>query len=140
MNEGLSPGVKDGEHVDRCSEVLGIGGDLEKRFASRTKQDVVDRALVLQGERPELGGQGEDEVEVGGGQRVATARFKLPGTTCDLALAAVAVAAGAVSDGAMLAVAALLQVSVQGVVGTEGPREPTPAGLRLERGGGGGGR
>ncbi len=46
--EILSPGVQDTEESDLSAEMLGIGGDLQKRCGAGVKQEIINDLLVLQ--------------------------------------------------------------------------------------------
>jgi len=43
----------------------GIGRDGLKRLSGGLEEEVVDHGLVVEGDHPDLGGQGEDDVIVG---------------------------------------------------------------------------
>ena len=75
VHQGLTPRVQHGDEADLGAEALGVGGDLEQRLRGGAEQDVVDRLLVLQGDRGELGGAGEDDVEVGDWEQVSASVF-----------------------------------------------------------------
>jgi len=47
MEEVLSPGVKNTEKADVCSEMLRVGCDLKQRFGTGTEKQFVQHALVL---------------------------------------------------------------------------------------------
>jgi hypothetical protein len=63
----LVPGVKEGEHADLGSQVLGVGRDLKQRLTGGLEEQVVEHLLISQHQRIELVGKGEDDVEVGNG-------------------------------------------------------------------------
>jgi len=54
VEEGLRPGVEDGDKADICAEVFGICSEFLEGFRSGFEEDVVDGVLVWQGERSEL--------------------------------------------------------------------------------------
>jgi hypothetical protein len=54
-----------GQKADPGTKVLGLGGDLGERLCGGAEEEAVDYALVGQGQRRQLMGQGEDDVEVG---------------------------------------------------------------------------
>ena len=117
--ESLAPGVEHGDEPDLGTEMTGIGGDGTKGRGSTAKQDVVNDALVLQGNCGDWLGDGEDDMEVRHRQQVGLARFQ-PGSACQgLTLGAVAVAAGVVGDADVRACVTLLCVTAQG----SGPAE-----------------
>ncbi len=62
--EILAPGMLDGKDGDFGTEVPGRGGDLAKGLGRSLEQDAVDEPLVQQGERSDLPGNCEDDVEV----------------------------------------------------------------------------
>jgi hypothetical protein len=62
--EILSPSVKHREKTDLGAEMPAIGGDGAQRLGGRVKQDSVDRAGILEGDRGDLVGNGEDDVEI----------------------------------------------------------------------------
>ena len=53
---------------------LTRGGDREQCFGRRAEQQVVDDRLVVVGDRSDLGGQGEDDVEIADRQQIGLAR------------------------------------------------------------------
>ena len=73
----LSPGMQNGDEADLSAEMLGVGRDRAQRLGSRAKQNVVDRALVLQGDRSDGVRYGEDHVEVFDGQEFLKARISV---------------------------------------------------------------
>jgi hypothetical protein len=89
----LPPGVEHGKEADLGPEVLGIGSDGTQRIGGRAEEDVVDRGLVLEGDRRDLRRQREDDMEVWHGQQLGLPLVE-PLRSCQpLALRAVAVAA-----------------------------------------------
>jgi len=52
MHQVLPPGVQDGQEADPGPQVLGIPADGEKGVGGGPEQDPVDRAAVLESERP----------------------------------------------------------------------------------------
>jgi hypothetical protein len=46
MKQVLTPAMEDRKEADLSSEVLGIGGDLEKGFRTGTEQEVVEDLFV----------------------------------------------------------------------------------------------
>jgi hypothetical protein len=64
MFEFLIPGVEHAEEADLGAEMLGIASDLEEGFGTGLQQQMVQDFLVLQGERRQLMGQGEDNMAV----------------------------------------------------------------------------
>jgi hypothetical protein len=94
----LSPGVKHGEQADLRAQMLGIAGDGEERFRYGAEEKIVDCVFVVERNAGDLLGDGEDHVEVFGGQQFGIALLDPPGTCFSLAFGAMPVAAGAVSD------------------------------------------
>ena len=78
-----APAVKHGSGADARAEVPGVvglqptglsrGGDREQCLGRRAEQQVVDHRLVLVGDRGDLSGQGEDDVEIADRQQVGLA-------------------------------------------------------------------
>src|SRR5215207_4850867 len=87
-----APAVEHGGGADAGAEVLGIGGDGEQRLGCGAEQQVVDHRLVLVGDRSDLGGQGEDQVEVANRQQIGLAGVEPVLRRRTLALGAMAVA------------------------------------------------
>ena len=96
VHERLAPGVQHGDEADISTEMLGVGSDRLEGICGRSEQRGVDFAFVLQRQRRQLCGQGEDEVEIGDGQQILAAVFQPSGAQVRLALRAVAIAAGVV--------------------------------------------
>ena len=68
--------MKHGGGADARAEMPGVGGDCEQRFGRRAEQQAVDNRLVLIGDRSDLSGQGEDDVEIADRQRIDLAGRK----------------------------------------------------------------
>ena len=64
VQEGLPPGVEHAEKAECGAEVLRRPGDLEERRRTRLEEQVVDDALVVQGQPREGVREGEDNVGV----------------------------------------------------------------------------
>ena len=92
----MAPGVQHGDEADVSAEMLGIGGDSPEGSGGGSEQRAVDFALVLQCQRRQLGGQSEDDVEIGDRQEILAALFQPLGALLRLALGTVAIAAGVV--------------------------------------------
>ena len=105
--------MEDGEEADLGAEVLGIGGDLAQGAGRGAEEQVVERALVLQGEGGDLGGQREDDVVVLAVEQFVAALGEPGGAGRALALGAVAVAAGAVAVAPVAAAVALLHLAAE---------------------------
>ena len=92
---------------------LSRGGDREQRFRRRAEQRVVDDRVVLVGDRRDLGGQCEDHVEIADRQQIGLACGKPILRRRTLALWAMAIAARVVSDAAVAAVLATLDMAAE---------------------------
>jgi hypothetical protein len=60
--EFLIPGVEHAEKADLGAEMFGISGNFHQGFGTTAEQETVDNGLVLQGQRGQLVGHGEDDV------------------------------------------------------------------------------
>src|ERR1035438_7502137 len=69
VHEVLSPGVENGGEAQLGLEALLA--ELEKGGAGALKEQAVERGLVLEDERAQGGGEGEDPVEIADGQERA---------------------------------------------------------------------
>jgi hypothetical protein len=115
MFEFLIPGVKHAEEADLGAEMLGIASDFEEGFGTGLQQQMVQDFLVLQGERRQLVGQGEDNMDVARGEKFLTTRLEPTVASVGLTLRAVSVAAAVVGDGRTVpAVGALIEMPAQG--------------------------
>ena len=72
----LIPGMEHAEEADFGAEMAGIAGDFEQGLGAGTEQQAIDDLLVLQGQRGEPTRKGEDDMDVGGGQKFAAARLQ----------------------------------------------------------------
>ena len=108
-----APGVEDGGDADARAEMTGVGGDGEHRLGGHPEQQVVDRRLVVEGDVGDLGGDGEDHVEIADRQQVGLACGEPLARRCPLALGAVAVAAAVVGDAAVAAVLAAFDMAAE---------------------------
>ena len=91
--QGLAPGVQHRDQADLGTEMTRVGCDGAQRRGRAAEQDVVDDTLVLQGDRGDRFGEGEDDMEVGHREQVGLAGFQPERTGQRLALGTVAVAA-----------------------------------------------
>jgi hypothetical protein len=64
MLEVLTPGMKDSEHTDACTEMTGIGSDREQGLGSCTKQQGIEEPLVAQPQPGQLFGHGEHNMDI----------------------------------------------------------------------------
>ena len=62
--EILTPSVKHSEKPDLRAEMSPIGSNGAQRLGSCVEQDLVDRAGILEGNRGDLIGNGEDDMEI----------------------------------------------------------------------------
>jgi len=91
VHEVLSPGVEDGREAQLRLEALLA--ELEERGAGALKEQAVERSLVLEDERAQGSGEGEDPVEIADGQQRAPLLLEPLAAALVLAGRAVAVAA-----------------------------------------------
>ena len=91
VHEVLAPGVEDGGEADLGLEALLA--ELEEGGAGALKEQTVKRRLVLEEERAQGGGEGEDPVEIADGQQRAPLLLEPLAAALVLAGRAVAVAA-----------------------------------------------
>ena len=113
MDQRLAPGVQHGEEADLGAEVARVGRDGAQRVGDGVEEQTVDDGLVLDGDLGDGRGDGEDDVQVLGGQQVRAASFEPLGAGQRLAGRTVAVAAGVVPDAPVSAVVALFDVAVE---------------------------
>ena len=73
VGHGRAPGVEHGGEADAGTEMLRVGGDPRQGRARGPEQQIVDGGLVLEGDGGDLGGQGEDDVEVADREEVGLA-------------------------------------------------------------------
>ena len=69
----LPPGVQNANHADLCSQVFGIGRDLQQGLRAGSEQQVVEQTWVVQGQHVEFMGHSEHNMEVAGGQEFSLA-------------------------------------------------------------------
>ena len=91
VHEVLAPGMEDGREADLGLEALLA--ELEERGAGAPKEQAIERGLILEDERAQGGGQGEDPVEIADGQERAPLLLEPLAAALVLAGGAVAVAA-----------------------------------------------
>jgi hypothetical protein len=91
VHEVLAPGVEDGREAQFGLEALPA--ELEQCSAGALKEQAVERGLVLEDERAQGGGEGEDPVEIADGQERAPLLLEPLAAALVLAGGAVAVAA-----------------------------------------------
>lgn len=98
VDEGLAPGVEDGEEAEAGAEVTGIGGDLLERAGGTAQEEIIEDGRILESQRREALRQGEDDMRVGHRQHVDLARFEPRCLSAALTLRAVTVATRVVRD------------------------------------------
>jgi hypothetical protein len=91
VHEVLAPGVEDSREAQFGLEALLA--ELEERGAGAFKEQAIERGLVLEDERAQGGGEGEDPVEIADGQQRAPLLLEPLAAALVLAGGAVAVAA-----------------------------------------------
>jgi hypothetical protein len=100
--------------ADLGSKMLGVEGNLHKRFGAGPEQQVVEELLVLQQEWRELVRQGKNYVEVADGEQFFLASSREPAPPSrDLTLGAVPIATGVENDDPMATTGALMEMSTQ---------------------------
>ena len=90
----LAPAMQHGDEADLGAEMPGIGGDRAQRLSCRLEQDRIDRNLVLESDRRNLGRQREHNVEIGNRQKLVLPRSEPFPAGLPLAFGAMPVAAG----------------------------------------------
>jgi hypothetical protein len=73
VEQVLPPGLQHRRHADRGAKMLGIGGDRLHRLGRRPEQDVVNRRLVLQGNRSDRRRHREHHMEIRDRQQLGLA-------------------------------------------------------------------
>jgi len=98
MEQILAPGMEHGQKADLGAEVFGIKGNSGERLRSGRKENVVDGALVLQGEMGQLLRECKDNMEVLNWQQVRQTVFEPTRLSERLTLGTVPIAARVVRD------------------------------------------
>src|SRR6476661_4105225 len=111
MQQIRSPGVEHGEEADSGAEMLGIGGYGAQGFGSGLEENAIDQFLILIGDGGNRFGHGENDVEVRAIEEFGFALLNPLGSRQRLALGAMAIAAGVVSDALMATVIALFDMA-----------------------------
>src|SRR5579872_2622818 len=107
-SELLAPGVQNGEEAQPGSQSFGIGSHLQQGLGYGPKQNAIDDPWILQRQRSQLVGQGEDDVRIRNWQEFLSPVGK-PLVACPaVAFGAVPIATRSVLDHLMRAVIALL--------------------------------
>jgi hypothetical protein len=121
--EILSPAVQDGREADFSPQVFGIPREHGECAGRGVEEEIVEGALVAQGQGVEFMGESEDEVEVADRQQAFQAVLQPLGSLEGLTLRAMAVAAGIVGDANVSATSAGIAVPTQ--CGTSTLFDPT---------------
>ena len=101
------------------SQVLGIGGHLQKGLLGAVEEQPIHQLAIAQGQCAELVGQGEDDVEVGNGQEVGLTSGQPGSPLAATALRTASVAAGMIVIAHLATMIALADVPAQGVRAAE---------------------
>jgi hypothetical protein len=113
--ELLVPGMQHAEEADLSAETARGARDFEQGFGAGTKQQVVDKLLVLQRERRQYMWEREDHMHVARRQKFPAARLDPSVARVGLTLGAVSVSTRVVRDGgATPATGALIDVATEG--------------------------
>jgi len=107
----LIPGVQHTKEAEFRAQMTWISPHLQQGLGAGVKQQTVDLALVLQGDRRHRTRQGKNHMHVAGRQQVATTRLQPVVTRVGLALGTVPVSTGVEGDGTMSAGGTLIQMS-----------------------------
>ena len=118
-SEFLAPGMEHGQDSDLGSEMLRIGGQFLERFRGGTKQDIIDNAFILQGNRANLFGQRKHDVEIWSRKKLCCTGLSPLCGGHGLAFWAVAITAGVVGVSLVPTVLALFDVTAQGLCPTD---------------------
>jgi len=109
----LVPGVENAEKTDIRTQMFRVFGNLDQCLGAGAKQQAIDHFLILQSQRRQFVGKGEDNMGVGHGQEFRTARVEPAVARLALAFWTVPVAARVVGDGTMPATRALIDMAAQ---------------------------
>jgi len=106
--------MQDAEEADLCAEVSGIASDFQEGFRTGTEQEIVNDFLVLQYHRRQATRQGEDHMEIAGGEKLLLTGSDPAVPSGGLTLRAVAIATAVIGDGgAMSAAHALIKMAAE---------------------------
>src|SRR5258708_3177541 len=109
----LPPGMQNADHGDLCSQVCGIGRDLQQGLRAGSEQQIVEQTRVVQGQYMEFMGHSEHNMEVAGGQEFSLAGRQPTLARLRLTLGAVPISARVVRDDLMSAAQAGIPVTAQ---------------------------
>ncbi len=76
VGQGAGPGVQHTQAPDQPTDVMRIRGERDARVSRGAEQDVVQVFLVSADQRPQLAGQGEDDMTGGDRQAFLTPLFQ----------------------------------------------------------------
>ena len=105
--------MKHGGHADLSAKMVRVASDRQQSLGGGLKEDSVDEGLVAQGERIEIVGQREDDVEVRRRQQALEPLREPLRSSGALALGAMPVAAGVIRDALVAAAVACVHVPAQ---------------------------
>ena len=105
--------MEHGGGTNASAEMLGVRCNGQQRLGCGAEQQVVDHCLVLVGDRSDLGGQREDHVEIADRQQICLAGRKPIRRRGALTLWAMAIATRVVSDAAVAAIFAALDMATE---------------------------
>ena len=107
----LAPAMEHAEEAEFHSQTFGYG--VEEGLGGGMEENAIDGFFVVEGDGGDLLGQGEDHVEVLGGQQFGSPVLEPVLASQALALGAMPVAAGAVLNVGVLAVVAPFDAAAQ---------------------------
>src|SRR6516165_7477839 len=108
-----SPAVEHSGGADASAEMLGVRCNRQQRLGGGAEQQVADHCLVLVGDYPNLSRQREDDVEIADRQQIGLAGRKPILRLRTLTLWAMAITARVVSDAAVAAILAALDMAAE---------------------------
>jgi hypothetical protein len=91
--------MQDGGEPDERAESFRVPAELEQCPGGGLEEQVVDPAGISPGQSAEFAGQGEDHMEIVGGQDTLFALFEPPGLVQGLAFRTMPISAGVVGLG-----------------------------------------
>lgn len=113
MGHRLPPGVERGDNADLGTEPFGVGRHRLQRLGGEAHQQGIDDGLVVEGDLGDGGRKREDDMEVGNRQEVGDTGGDPFRPSRALALGAMAVAAGIVSDAGRAAAVTCFNVAAE---------------------------
>jgi hypothetical protein len=96
VDQSLGPGVQDTQHPDQAPHIMWVRGERDERLRRGPEQDVVQVFLVGAYKRPQLSGQGQDDMKVGDRQELLPPLYQPSFGVQAMTRGATAVAAGVV--------------------------------------------